>query len=86
MMRSELIPQTKADLGSGTLYYHFSLQTREENAPDASLEHQIAFFEVRPHLSTYSPVPFISTSNLWIEPFHRAQIRRQPVHPELDGE
>ena len=46
MMRSELIPQTKANLGSGTLYYHFSIQTREENAPDASLEHQIAFFEV----------------------------------------
>ncbi|KAL5364453.1 hypothetical protein BJX96DRAFT_187795 [Aspergillus floccosus] len=45
MMRSELIPQTKANLGSGTLYYHFSIQTREENAPDASLEHQIAFFE-----------------------------------------
>ena len=46
MMRSELIPQTNADLGSGTLFYHFSLQTKEENAPAAALEHQIAFFEV----------------------------------------
>jgi hypothetical protein len=46
MMRSELIPQTNANLGTGTLFYHFSLQTKEENAPVASLEHQIAFFEV----------------------------------------
>ena len=46
MMRSELIPQTDADLGSGTLFYHFSLQTKEENAPNVALEHQIAFFEV----------------------------------------
>lgn len=46
MMRSELIPQTKADLGSGQLFYHFSLQTKEKNAPVAGLEHQIAFFEV----------------------------------------
>ncbi|KAB8251807.1 hypothetical protein BDV35DRAFT_296540 [Aspergillus flavus] len=45
MMRSELIPQTDADLGSGTLFYHFSLQSKEENAPVAALEHQIAFFE-----------------------------------------
>ena len=46
MMRSELIPQTKADIGSGHLFYHFSLQTREKNAPTAGIEHQIAFFEV----------------------------------------
>ncbi|RAH46163.1 glycoside hydrolase family 131 protein [Aspergillus brunneoviolaceus CBS 621.78] len=45
MERSELIPQTKADLGSGHLYYHFSLSTKTTNAPDGSLEHQIAFFE-----------------------------------------
>ncbi|GMG31756.1 unnamed protein product [Aspergillus oryzae var. brunneus] len=47
MMRSELIPQTDADLGSGTLFYHFSLQSKEENAPVAALEHQIAFFELK---------------------------------------
>ncbi|KAF7133804.1 hypothetical protein CNMCM5793_005216 [Aspergillus hiratsukae] len=45
MERSELIPQTTADLGSGHLYYHFSLSTKTTNAPDASFEHQIAFFE-----------------------------------------
>ncbi|RHZ43788.1 glycoside hydrolase family 131 protein [Aspergillus thermomutatus] len=45
MERSELIPQTTANLGSGHLYYHFSLSTKTTNAPDASFEHQIAFFE-----------------------------------------
>ncbi|PLB38857.1 glycoside hydrolase family 131 protein [Aspergillus candidus] len=45
MMRTELIPQTTSDLGSGTLFYHFSLQTREKNPPNAKIEHQIAFFE-----------------------------------------
>ncbi|PYH48705.1 glycoside hydrolase family 131 protein [Aspergillus saccharolyticus JOP 1030-1] len=45
MERSELIPQTTADLGSGHLYYHFSLSTKTTNAPNASFEHQIAFFE-----------------------------------------
>ncbi|OGM43958.1 hypothetical protein ABOM_007997 [Aspergillus bombycis] len=45
MERSELIPQTKADLGSGHLYYHFSLSTKETNPPNPSFEHQIAFFE-----------------------------------------
>ena len=45
MERSELIPQTKADLGSGHLYYHFSLSTQETNPPNPSFEHQIAFFE-----------------------------------------
>ena len=46
MLRSELIPQTSADLGSGRLVYHFSLQTRKKNAPGGDIEHQIAFFEV----------------------------------------
>lgn len=46
MLRSELIPQTSADLGSGRLLYHFSLQTRKKNAPGGDVEHQIAFFEV----------------------------------------
>ncbi|RHZ63546.1 hypothetical protein CDV55_103486 [Aspergillus turcosus] len=45
MERSELIPQTTADLGSGHLYYHFSLSTKTTNTPNASFEHQIAFFE-----------------------------------------
>jgi hypothetical protein len=49
MMRSEIIPQraqTTTNLGQGHLYYHFSVSTRKTNAPDPSLEHQIAFFEV----------------------------------------
>lgn len=46
MERSELIPQTKEDLGSGHLFYHFSLKTEDTNAPNPSFEHQIAFFEV----------------------------------------
>ncbi|OJJ45230.1 hypothetical protein ASPZODRAFT_99088 [Penicilliopsis zonata CBS 506.65] len=45
MERSELIPQTAEDLGAGHLYYHFSLSTATTNAPNASFEHQIAFFE-----------------------------------------
>lgn len=52
MLRSELIPQTSEDLGSGRLIYHFSLQTRKKNAPQGDVEHQIAFFEVY-------PVPFV---------------------------
>lgn len=53
MERSEIIPQTKADLGSGHLFYHFSLKTEEINAPNASFEHQIAFFEVTTALRKY---------------------------------
>ncbi|KAJ5238177.1 CAZyme family GH131 [Penicillium chrysogenum] len=45
MERSEIIPQTKADLGSGHLFYHFSLKTEDTNAPNPNFEHQIAFFE-----------------------------------------
>ncbi|KAJ5189999.1 hypothetical protein N7472_009013 [Penicillium cf. griseofulvum] len=45
MERSEIIPQTKADLGSGHLFYHFSLKTEDKNAPNPGFEHQIAFFE-----------------------------------------
>ncbi|KAJ5306990.1 hypothetical protein N7508_006005 [Penicillium antarcticum] len=45
MERSELIPQTTTDLGSGHLFYHFSLMTNETNAPNPKFEHQIAFFE-----------------------------------------
>jgi len=34
MERAELIPQTTANLGTGTLYYHFSLKRSATNAPD----------------------------------------------------
>ncbi|KIJ48066.1 carbohydrate-binding module family 1 protein [Sphaerobolus stellatus SS14] len=45
MERTEIIPQTTANLGSGHLYYHFSLMTTAANAPNPGYEHQIAFFE-----------------------------------------
>ncbi|KAJ5953034.1 uncharacterized protein N7479_011447 [Penicillium vulpinum] len=45
MERSEIIPQTTANLGSGHLFYHFSLKTEDTNAPNPGFEHQIAFFE-----------------------------------------
>lgn len=48
MMRSELIPQVEGDtdLGSGKLFYHFSISVKEKNFPVKGLEHQVAFFEV----------------------------------------
>lgn len=67
MERSELIPSTKADLGSGHLFYHFSLKTKETNAPNPAFEHQIAFFEVT------TPCPMHckkATANMYIH--HRA--------------
>ncbi|KAK6006768.1 hypothetical protein QM012_005776 [Aureobasidium pullulans] len=45
MMRTELIPSTKAAINKGKKYYHFSLKRGTENAPDATAEHQVAFFE-----------------------------------------
>jgi len=45
MERSEILPQTSANLGTGHLYYHFSLKTSTTNPPSAANEHQIAFFE-----------------------------------------
>jgi hypothetical protein len=45
MMRTELIPSTKAAINKGKKYYHFSLKRGTTNAPDATAEHQVAFFE-----------------------------------------
>ncbi|CAK5284160.1 unnamed protein product [Mycena citricolor] len=45
MERAELIPQTTANLGSGNLFYHFSISHPPTNLPDSTLEHQICFFE-----------------------------------------
>lgn len=45
MLRTELIPQTTAAINKGKVYYHFSIKTASENAPTATNEHQIAFFE-----------------------------------------
>lgn len=43
--RTELIPQTKAAINKGTVYYHFSIKRSSTNVPSATNEHQIAFFE-----------------------------------------
>ncbi|TFK40831.1 hypothetical protein BDQ12DRAFT_770919 [Crucibulum laeve] len=45
MERAELIPQTTANLGTGNLFYHFSVKRSATNAPDSTLEHQVMFFE-----------------------------------------
>ncbi|QRV92146.1 carbohydrate-binding module family 1 protein [Ceratobasidium sp. AG-Ba] len=45
MERIELIPQTSANLGTGTLFYHFSVKRSNTNAPNSGLEHQVMFFE-----------------------------------------
>ena len=45
MRRIELIPQTKAAIASGKVFYHFSIMRKDTNAPSTSREHQICFFE-----------------------------------------
>jgi hypothetical protein len=45
MWRTELIPETKAAINKGKVFYHFSMKTSATNAPSATNEHQIAFFE-----------------------------------------
>ena len=45
MWRTELIPQTKAAINQGTVYYHFSMKRSTTNVPSATNEHQICFFE-----------------------------------------
>jgi hypothetical protein len=43
--RSELIPQTSANIGTGNLFYHFSVKRSATNAPNPAYEHQVCFFE-----------------------------------------
>jgi len=45
MRRTELIPQTTAAINRGKVFYHFSMMRKDANAPSASREHQINFFE-----------------------------------------
>lgn len=45
MRRTELIPQTKAAIASGKVFYHFSIMRKATNAPSVNREHQICFFE-----------------------------------------
>ena len=46
MWRTELIPQTKAAICSGKVYYHFSVKRSTTNAPSDKHEHQINFLSV----------------------------------------
>ncbi|CAK4034294.1 Hypothetical predicted protein [Lecanosticta acicola] len=45
MMRTELIPQTKAAINAGKVFYHFSMQHTGTNPPSQDEEHQVCFFE-----------------------------------------
>ncbi|KAI9695009.1 MAG: hypothetical protein M1822_000626 [Bathelium mastoideum] len=45
MRRTELIPQTTAAINSGHVFYHFSMQRTDVNAPSSLDEHQVCFFE-----------------------------------------
>ncbi|KAI0075098.1 hypothetical protein K474DRAFT_1676653 [Panus rudis PR-1116 ss-1] len=45
MERTELIPQTTANLGTGNLFYHFSVKRSATNPPNSAYEHQVVFFE-----------------------------------------
>ncbi|EKM51820.1 carbohydrate-binding module family 1 protein [Phanerochaete carnosa HHB-10118-sp] len=76
MERSELIPQTTQNLGTGELYYHFSIMQDGTNPPDSTLEHQIFFFESHFTQLKYgvSPSPtdlqwMIQDTPYWSAPF-----------------
>lgn len=43
MWRTELIPQTSTNIGTGKLYYHLSISRSSTNPPVADFEHQVAF-------------------------------------------
>ncbi|GIZ48740.1 hypothetical protein CKM354_001179000 [Cercospora kikuchii] len=45
MMRTELIPSTKAPINKGKVFYHFSITHSETNPPTKNEEHQLCFFE-----------------------------------------
>ncbi|KAB5588559.1 hypothetical protein CTheo_8001 [Ceratobasidium theobromae] len=76
MERTELIPQTSANLGTGTLFYHFSVKRSTTNAPDSTLEHQVMFFESHFTELKYgvgsNPTDlqwFVSGTSKWSTPF-----------------
>ncbi|KAF9019030.1 carbohydrate-binding module family 1 protein [Hymenopellis radicata] len=76
MERTELIPQTAANLGTGTLYYHFSVKRTDTNPPDSTKEHQVLFFESHFTELKYgvSPTPtdlqwMVSGARQWGTPF-----------------
>ncbi|RAL61405.1 hypothetical protein DID88_009335 [Monilinia fructigena] len=64
MRRTELIPQTKAAIGSGKVYYHFSIMHTETNPPSIYREHQIAFFESH-FTEMKSSMEYYWTAGVW---------------------
>ncbi|KAJ7175916.1 hypothetical protein C8R46DRAFT_1249948, partial [Mycena filopes] len=66
--RSELIPQTTANLGTGNLFYHFSISHPVTNLPDSTLEHQVCFFES--HFTELKYGVGNGTHLTWMESFH----------------
>ncbi|CAE6414029.1 unnamed protein product, partial [Rhizoctonia solani] len=76
MERTELIPEGTANLGNGTLFYHFSVKRSNTNAPDSTLEHQVMFFESHFTELKYgvgsNPTDlqwFVSGTSKWSTPF-----------------
>ncbi|CAE6429319.1 unnamed protein product [Rhizoctonia solani] len=76
MERTELIPEGTANLGTGTLYYHFSVKRSNTNAPNSALEHQVMFFESHFTELKYgvgsNPTDlqwFVSGTSKWSTPF-----------------
>lgn len=63
MWRTELIPQTSTNIGTGTQYYHFSLKTSTTNPPDVSLN------SIQFHLMglIFSPQPTFEHQILFFE-------------------
>ncbi|KAH7915419.1 hypothetical protein BJ138DRAFT_997872 [Hygrophoropsis aurantiaca] len=57
MERTELIPQTTANLGTGELFYHFSIMHSATNPPNSAYEHQIVFFESHFTEASYGVAP-----------------------------
>jgi Glycoside hydrolase 131 catalytic N-terminal domain len=46
MWRTELIPQTKAPINKGKVFYHFSMKKAAQDQPSANEEHQVCFLYV----------------------------------------
>ncbi|KAF2155067.1 glycoside hydrolase family 131 protein [Myriangium duriaei CBS 260.36] len=44
---TQLVPNTKAPINAGKVYYHFSLKTTATNRPDPTKEHHVCFFQNR---------------------------------------
>jgi hypothetical protein len=74
MMRSELIPQTKSNLGTGQLFYHFSVKHTGTNAPIVSpkavLSWSSADYSLRIRLRPSTKLCSLSLTSPRYVPFH----------------